>query len=172
MILRVRRLLVAGAMGSVFLMAAGSTLGPAVAAPGPADDAALPVAVETFNYPNAAKILKEQGIALRKGDGHILLADCKVSKDIVVSTGMRHPGQTESGKYCFRVTGTGKVGYLSLEIPKVFNVRAGDYSVRASVTADGKTETVTVPKNEYTPVGVGIDDQNTPTMLVELRVTG
>jgi hypothetical protein len=33
-------------------------------------------AVEDFNYPQADKILAEQGILLKRGDGHIVLAEC------------------------------------------------------------------------------------------------
>lgn len=33
-------------------------------------------AVEDFKYPNADKILAEQNIVLKRGDGHITLADC------------------------------------------------------------------------------------------------
>lgn len=170
MISRARRNLLAGVIGSISIIASGT---PSVAAvsTGP-DETPLPSAVETFEYPNAAKILKEQGIALRKGDGHILLADCRVSKDIQVMTSMDHPGQTERGLYCFKVTGTGKTGYLSLEIPKVYNIMTGDVAVRASLTAEGQTQTVTVPKNDGKGVGTGGTPPTAPTVLVELRVTG
>ncbi|MGO4463813.1 hypothetical protein AB4039_42145, partial [Streptomyces sp. M-16] len=33
-------------------------------------------AIEDFGYPNADKILAERGITLKRGDGHIVLADC------------------------------------------------------------------------------------------------
>ncbi|MDT0453796.1 hypothetical protein [Streptomyces hesseae] len=133
----------------------------------PAEEADPPYTVETFEYPNAAKILKEQGIALHKGDGHILLADCKISTDIQVFT--RH---NKEGRYCFKVTGTGKTGYLSLEIPQAFNVTTGDYAVRASVTADGKTSIVDIPKNDVRAIGEGTNPPGSPASLVELRVTG
>ncbi|MEU1310872.1 hypothetical protein ABZ419_18550 [Streptomyces cinnamoneus] len=172
MILRKRGMLTAGAIGAAAVIAGVSALGVAAAAPAPADDATPPSAVETFAYPNAEKILKEQGIALRKGDGHILLADCKVSRDIQVMTSVDHPGQTERGMYCFRVTGTGKTGYLTLEVPKVYNIMTGDVAVRAKLTAEGKTETVSVAKNDAAGVGSGAPVPGAPTTLVELRVNG
>ncbi|MFF7684757.1 hypothetical protein ACFZB6_01220 [Streptomyces syringium] len=176
MILRTRRMLTAGAIGAASAIASVSALGIATAAPTPAsasaDDATPPSAVETFKYPNAEKILKEQGIVLRKGDGHILLADCKVSKDIQVGTSLIHPGQSEQGTYCFKVTGTGKSGYLSLEIPTVYNIMTGDVAVKANLIAEGKSQTVAVPKNDGVGVGTGAPVPGAPPVLVELRVTG
>ncbi|WP_372407415.1 hypothetical protein [Streptomyces luteireticuli] len=128
--------------------------------------------METFEYPNAAKILKERGITLHKGDGHILLADCGLTQDIVVlSTRIDEPNP-DRGRYCFKVTGTGRSGYLSLEIPKVISISTGDYLVRANVTADGRTTTVDVPRNETKPVGQGTNPPGSPAVLVDLRVTG
>lgn len=167
MIPRVRRTLVAGAIAVASLAPGALTPSIAIAAPGPTDDPIPPSAVETFEYPNAAKILKEKGIALRKRDGHILLAECTVSTDIQVFT--RH---NMEGRYCFKVTGTGKSGYLSLEIPMTFSVVTGEYAVRASVTADGSTSTVDVPKNNSRSVGEGTVPPGPPAVLVELRVTG
>ncbi|MEV6358651.1 hypothetical protein AB0M40_38945, partial [Streptomyces hydrogenans] len=39
-------------------------------------DAAPGYAVENYDYPNADKILAEKNIVLKRGDGHIVLADC------------------------------------------------------------------------------------------------
>ncbi|MEV4868486.1 hypothetical protein [Streptomyces syringium] len=166
-------MLIACVIGAVSVVVGGSTLGVATAAtPQPVGDGGLRPAVETFDYPNAAKILKERGIALRKGDGHILLADCKVSEDIVVlSTRIEEPNP-DKGTFCFKVTGSGKTGYLSLEIPKVHNISTKDFSVRASLTADGQTQNVNVAKNDMEVVGQGHDPLGSPTVLVELRVTG
>ncbi|WKK25163.1 hypothetical protein QZH56_05975 [Streptomyces olivoreticuli] len=168
-----RRTLTVGAIGSASLVLGVWAMGTAVAAPAPTptEEPTPPSAVETFDYPNAAKILKEQGIALRKGDGHILLADCKVSRDIQIMTSMDHPGQSERGLYCFKVTGTGRTGYLTLEIPKVYNIMTGDVAVRAGLTAEGQTQTVTVPKNDAKGVGTAGTPPTAPTVLVELRVT-
>ncbi|MGA5131715.1 hypothetical protein ACPCTO_18100 [Streptomyces olivoreticuli] len=139
----------------------------AAAVPALAEESPPPSAVETFEYPHADRILKEQGIALYRGDGHILLADCASSSDIVVAT-----LHNKEGKYCFKVTGNGKSGYLSLEIPGVFNIMTGDYAVRAELTADGQVQTVDVPRNGFKSVGEATSPPGAPTSLFALRVVG
>ncbi|MEU5431289.1 hypothetical protein AB0H73_37585 [Streptomyces olivoreticuli] len=162
-----RKTLLAGALGAASVIAGVCTFGVAAAAPAPADEDTPPSAVETFEYPNAEKILKEQGITLRKGDGHIILADCKVATDIVVGT-----RQNVEGRYCFKVTGNGKSGYLALEIPETFHIKTEDYAVQAKLIAEGKTQTVDVPKNGFKGVGEGTPVPGAPTVLVELRING
>ncbi|MEV0374200.1 hypothetical protein AB0I10_31090 [Streptomyces sp. NPDC050636] len=171
-----------GVISAAAAVVGGSTLAVAQAAPQlahdaaqrSADDVSPPYAVETFDYPNAAKILKEQGILLRKGDGHIVLADCRNpdSKDIQVLTSVKHPGQTMQGRYCFKVTGTGKIGYLTLELPQVYNIMTGDVAVQADLTSAGETQSVDVPKNAIKGVGPGANPPAGPTVLVALRVKG
>ncbi|MEU4209054.1 hypothetical protein AB0F13_03445 [Streptomyces sp. NPDC026206] len=167
-----RRTLFAGIVASLAAVLGLSALGVATAAPDPADDDAMSFAVENFAYPDAAKALKEHGVALRRGDGHIVLADCNVSRDIVVLSSRTEEPNPDRGKFCFKVTGTGKTGYLSLEIPKVHHLSTGDFAIRASLTADGKTTDVSVDKNEDASVGQGTKAPGSPTVLVELRVTG
>ncbi|OKI02615.1 hypothetical protein A6A06_16545 [Streptomyces sp. CB02923] len=170
------KLFSAGAVGAAVLVTGLTALagGSAVAAPTTGDEDVPPYAVETFEYPDAAKILKEQGIALRRGDGHIVLGDCldPASQDIQVSTAFRHSGQTVPGRYCFKVTGTGKSGYLTLEVPRVYNVITGDVTVQASLTANKKTESVNVGKNDIKGFGSADDTPAGFPVLVELRVTG
>ncbi|MEV0281689.1 hypothetical protein AB0I22_35620 [Streptomyces sp. NPDC050610] len=168
LISRARKITLAGTLGVVSIIAGTWTLGVAAADPVPTEEEALPpLAVETFDYPDADRILKEQGIALRKGDGHILLADCSSSQNITVYT-----RQNDEGRYCFKVTGNGKSGYLTLEIPNVFNILTEDYAVQAQLTSEGNTQTVDVPKNGYKEVGEGTVPPSAPTVLVDLRVTG
>ncbi|QLE76314.1 hypothetical protein FGW37_25235 [Streptomyces rectiverticillatus] len=148
-------------------------MGVATAAPAPAptDDDVPPFAVETFDYPNAAKILQEQGIELRKGDGRILLADCKVSQTIQISTSVNHPGQSKPGLYCFKVTGNGKSGYLELKVPGVYGIMTDDVAVQATLSAEGKRQDpVVLGKNDAAGVGVGARVPGAPTTLIELRV--
>ncbi|MFC5723397.1 hypothetical protein ACFP1Z_24855 [Streptomyces gamaensis] len=136
--------------------ASGST--PTVEDPG---DEALPFAIEEFQYPNAEKILKEKGIILRKGDGHIMLVGCDSStKQIKIMSG--------AVDYCF--TATSSVGYLDLELPGVFGIRSYDHPLQADLIAEGMKKTVTVPKNQLVGAGEGV--QQPQTTLVELRVTG
>lgn len=127
------------------------------------DGTTPPSAVEDFTYPLADRILKEKGIVLRKGDGHILLTECSEPNQIQVWT-----RQNAEGKFCFRVIG--RTGNLTLEVNEVFAVQTEDRAVRASLTSDGKSTTVDIPKDELKPVGEGTTGK--PTVLVELKVTG
>lgn len=132
--------------------------------PSPASASAeMPYAVETFEYPGAAKIQKEQGITLSTGDGHIVLADCAVTHDITVKS------RTGQKDYCFAVTG--KKGYLALELKSAYGMWTQDFAVTAKVTADGKDTYVNAPRNDYTPFGEA-GDTGQSSVLVELRVTG
>ncbi|MEU5049418.1 hypothetical protein [Streptomyces sp. NPDC021096] len=170
---RARRMLFTGVIGVVSVALGVSAFGVAMADPGPVEEDNPPSGVETFEYPNAAAILKERNIVLRKGDGHILLADCGVTKDIVISTSKVLPGQTPEGQYCFKVTGTGKTGYLALEVPETYNVYAGAAPVRATATVGDQVEIVDVPKKKMKAVGEGHAGQDDKTaILVELRLIG
>ncbi|MFJ5223448.1 hypothetical protein [Streptomyces sp. NPDC088400] len=171
MIPRARRLLFAGLIASFAAVAGISTLASA-ASPGPAtvtaqamaDDTIPPFAVEDFEYPGAQKILEEKGITLRKGDGRILLADCDpAQQQIQVWT-----RKSSAGMFCFQATA--KTGHLTLEVPDVFALQTSDRAISADLTAQGKTQTVNVPKDKLQGVGEGTGGGDA--VLVELRVTG
>ncbi|MEV5510721.1 hypothetical protein [Streptomyces orinoci] len=130
-------------------------------ASGPSD---MSYAVETFAYPNAAQILKEQGITLYTGDGHIMLTNCSAAHDITVKA-------RDAGKdFCFAVTG--KKGYLSLNLPGAYGIWTQDYAVTATITSDGKDTVVNAPKNTYTGFGEGDQQKHAPSVLVTLRANG
>jgi hypothetical protein len=133
--------------------------------------------VEDFAYPNAASILKDKGIKLIKGDGHVTLADCADSSpQIRISTVKGETGDQQA-IYCFQATA--KSGYLTLELPHVFYLRAADHPFTASLTPQdpvqgtpaGPTQQVDVAKGGIKSVGEGTA-AGTPTTLVEIRVTG
>ncbi|MFI7103779.1 hypothetical protein ACIBK8_31065 [Streptomyces sp. NPDC050161] len=175
MIPRVRKTLIAGVIGAVTAIAGATTLAVAEAAPQRTDSAVQqagatpPPAVEDFAYPDADRILKESGLKLIKGDGHILLADCDASPDFDV---MAEKANHTPVNHCFKVTG--KTGYLSLEIPKINSIweNAG-HAARATVSTEGKTKTVTLKKNDITPLGEGdLSTGGKEATLLELRVTG
>jgi hypothetical protein len=169
-ITRARRLLLVGIVsaaaiaGASTLAAADMTPQHSVTAIQQAADSLPPFAVEDFEYPNAAKILQEKGITLKRGDGHIILADCTDATDQL------HVWTRESadGKFCFRTTAT--TGYLTLELPEVYGIQTRDQTIRAELSAEGTTQTVDVPKNDFKGVGEGTG--GAPTVLLELRVTG
>ncbi|MFD7827728.1 trypsin-like serine protease [Kitasatospora sp. NPDC059803] len=130
-----------------------------------AAEASAPVAVENFAYPDAAKILAERNITLKSGDGHIVLADCTAG-----------PGQVQlysraanPSEVCFKINGP--AGYLALEIPKIYNIKGDDHTVKATVSTDGTTSTIDLAKNVWTPVGEG-GTAGSETTLLELNATG
>ncbi|GAB2704966.1 hypothetical protein [Kitasatospora kifunensis] len=157
-------------------LAAGST--DATASPSPAPTATAqptqatttpPPAVEDFAYPGADRILRDQGITLKQGDGHIVLADCATTPDADIQVMSR---TSTGGQFCFRVTGAS--GYLTLEMKDVFALKTQSHPIRATLTPSGQTQTqvVDVAKNQFTPVGEGVSTGTAPTVLVELRATG
>jgi len=124
-------------------------------------------AVEDFNYPDAAKIEEEQGITLKRGDGHILLADCS-SDSGLLEVWQRHK---TPDKVCFRTIGTS--GYLTLEIPSVFLVKGStDHTADVTLTAPGAdTQEIEVPKDEWTSVGEVLDPEHRDFVLMEIRTS-
>ncbi|MEU7598647.1 S1 family peptidase, partial [Streptomyces sp. NPDC039022] len=120
--------------------------------------------IEDFAYPGADKIKAEKGITLKRGDGHILLAECGSSP------GLMEVWSRKNDRTCFEITGAS--GYLALEIPAVFSVKgSADQAADITLTApDGKKQEVKVPKNEWTPVGESTDPQTREHTLVEIAV--
>ncbi|MGW2253274.1 trypsin-like serine protease [Kitasatospora sp. NPDC001660] len=139
---------------------------PVMAAPMPATaaEAAPPSAVEGFSYPDAAKILADRNITLKTGDGHIVLADCASGPGLVqLFSRAANPSEV-----CFRITGP--TGYLALEIPKIYNIKGDDHTIKATVNTDGNAATFDVVKNTWTPIGEGGTTASATTLL-ELTAT-
>ncbi|MFJ6783177.1 hypothetical protein [Streptomyces yangpuensis] len=120
-------------------------------------------AVEDFSYPNADKILAEQKIKLKSGNGHILLAECTGAPELLEVFPLKNE------KVCFRVTGD--KGYLSLEIPSVFGVKGNNYAAEVEMSTGTEQKTFTVDKNAWTAVGQTADDQGRDFMLLEIRTS-
>ncbi|MEU3723651.1 hypothetical protein [Streptomyces sp. NPDC031705] len=123
-----------------------------------------PHAIEDFAYPDAARIQAELGITLKRGDGHIVLADC------ASASGLMEVYSRTRGKICFRATG--KTGHLSLEVPAVYGMK-GDATHEADVTltAEGSKQNVTVAPNEWKGVGEAADPERRDHVLVEITVS-
>ncbi|QZY20943.1 hypothetical protein K7C20_33300 [Streptomyces decoyicus] len=163
---RARKALLAGFVGALSLSAVMAGLTFAQAAPqddpAPAAAAEMPSAVEDFSYPNAARILQDQKISLKRGDGHITLTGCDSAHDIMVKS---RTGQMD---YCFAVHGT--KGYLTMELADAFGMWTEGHPVQATITADGKETVINAPKNDYKPLGeAGSSEKRS--VLLELRVT-
>ncbi|MCC3769457.1 hypothetical protein [Streptomyces sp. UNOC14_S4] len=120
-------------------------------------------AVEDFSYPEADKILAEKGITLKRGDGHILLADCASATNLIQILAR------DQSKVCFRVTGDS--GYLALEIPAVYNIKGNDYVAQVDMTVGSEHKTFDISKNAWTPVGESMDPQGREHTLVEIRTS-
>ncbi|WP_028815345.1 hypothetical protein [Streptomyces flavidovirens] len=120
-------------------------------------------AIEDFNYPHADKIFAEQGIKLKRGDGHIVLADC------ASGTGLLEISARGKPKICFRVTGDS--GWLTLEIPAVNGIKGNDYTTQVDMTVGDEEKTYDINKNSWTPVGETADPQGRDHVLVEIRTT-
>ncbi|MBB4927350.1 trypsin-like serine protease [Kitasatospora kifunensis] len=123
-----------------------------------------PTAVEDFSYPGAAKILADHGITLKSGDGHIVLADCGSGTGLV----QLYSRAATPSEVCFQITGP--TGYLSLEIPQVYNIKGDDHTIKATLNTAGTVTSIDVNKNAWTPVGEGTSTDTTT--LLELNATG
>jgi hypothetical protein len=134
---------------------------PLAAAPAAGDSPGF--AVEDYNYPGAAAILAAQGITLKRGDGHIVLADCASSGEVLaIKSGLT------ADNICFLVTGNS--GWLTMEIPDVFTIRGTDYTTQVDMTAGTEHRTYDIDKNLWTGVGEG-DGEPDAYALVEIRTS-
>lgn len=124
-------------------------------------DEAPGYAVENFDYPQADKILAEKNIRLKRGDGHITLADCGAD------TGQLEVLSRNQSKVCFAVTGTS--GWLTLELPAVYLIKGNEYATEAEMTVGTEEKTYDIEKNTWTSVGETADEQTRQWTLLELR---
>ncbi|MFE2560346.1 hypothetical protein ACFXGT_30870 [Streptomyces sp. NPDC059352] len=172
----IRRRLVAGIVGTFVALAGATTIAFAAGAtPASVSSSAAeevpPHSVENFEYPDAAQILSEEGILLKKGDGRVLLAECDNSKNQIRILTVKDESVGRKDMYCFEARAGS--GYLTLELPRVFALETTDHSISADLTSDGETTTVNVPKNDFATVGEGdIPSGAKRSTLVEIRITG
>nr|WP_079185556.1 hypothetical protein [Streptomyces sp. NBRC 110465] len=148
-------------MGWLLLAGGASAVGQPVAVA----DEAPGYAVETFAYPRADEILAEQGVQLKRGDGHIVLADCATGTGLIQVWARRQ----DNKKICFRVTGNS--GWLTMEIPAVHSIKGNDYTTEVDMTVGAERKSFDITKNAWTSVGESADDQGREHMLVEIRTT-
>ncbi|MCB5168802.1 hypothetical protein LG634_28765 [Streptomyces bambusae] len=128
----------------------------------PVADAGPGYAIEDYGYPNADRILAEQGILLKRGDGHITLADCASEPNL-----LRFLARGRAD-VCFKVTGT--KGYLALELPSVHGVRTSDVTTtHLEMTAEDDRTTYDIPAKTWEGVGESTDGREH--VLVEIRTT-
>jgi hypothetical protein len=148
---------VLGAVGAVALVATSASAGIASA-----DELLPPPAVEDYNYPRSAEILAEQGFLLKRGDGHIILAECGSEENL-----LRLLARSRQD-VCFRTTGA--EGFLSLELDSVYGVRTNDSdNTHLEMTAEGDQVEYDIPADTWEGVGESVDGREH--VLVEIRVT-
>ncbi|MGC9441744.1 hypothetical protein [Streptomyces sp. WG5] len=173
---RVRRRMLVGIAATVASVAGVTSIAFAASAPSSVSAGAAvadspPFAVEDFNYPNAEQVLAEEGILLKRGDGHVTLADCDFSLDQIRVQTVADPAVGRKELYCFKATGAS--GYITLELPRVFALEAADRPISADLTAEGETTTVNVAEGQFVTVGEGdLPSGGKQSVLVEIRVTG
>lgn len=129
----------------------------------PIADEAPGFVVEDHAYPRADEILAEQGILLKRGDGHIVLADC------ASGTGLLEVWSREQQRVCFRATGNS--GWLTLEIPSVYGLKTPAYTTSIDMTVGSEQKSYTVPANTWKGVGETADPEGRPHTLVEIRTS-
>ncbi|GAA2688019.1 hypothetical protein [Streptomyces lunalinharesii] len=160
-----RRLLTFTLAGGALLLtgAASAAVPQTTASPTAQADDQMPSAVENFSYPNAAQILAEKNLKLKRGDGHITLAECGSSPDLLKFIGRNRDD------FCFRVTGS--KGYLSLEVPAVTGVQTKGHTAHVEMTVDDTTKSYDIGKNKWQGIGESTDPTGRDHVLVEI-VTG
>ncbi|MFD8203880.1 hypothetical protein [Streptomyces sp. NPDC059701] len=152
----------AAAVEAAWSAASSSSAGPTPPAATTVADEAPGYAVEDFNYPGADKIKQEKNIVLKRGDGHIVLAECGSEAGLLEIW-----AHYRTDHICFRVTGDS--GYLSLEIPAVYGIRgAADQTADVTMTADDDESHYTVPAGALTSVGESVENDGRDHMLVEI----
>lgn len=121
-------------------------------------------AIEDFNYPQADKILAERNIVLKRGDGHITLADCVTGAGL-----LEIMAREKTDKVCFKVTGDS--GWLTLELPSVHTIRGNNYTTTVDMTVGTEEKSFDIAKNTWTAVGESADPERRDHMLVEIRTS-
>jgi hypothetical protein len=127
----------------------------------PAADVPPPI-IEDFAYPGAAEILRDRGILLRTGDGHILLVDCPSNIDYLIVLQSR-----ENGRVCF--DSTGYHGSLTMEIPSVYLAKGSQfpYAKLTTTTAAGVRNAMWLDPNGWTSVGEGTGGDPTTVLQID-----
>ncbi|QES21714.1 hypothetical protein [Streptomyces venezuelae] len=160
----------AGVTAITLGVAVQSGVSVANATPAPAvsiDPPLPPLAVETFEYPDAARIFQERGIKLKSGDGHITLATCGTPGLIEIrARGMDEADPVGRGLFCFKVTG--KTGRLDLEIPAVIGAKANDYAVKVHMATGEEEQSYDLKKNSWNNIGETADPQGRDFTLLQI----
>ncbi|WP_423464688.1 hypothetical protein ACO229_09445 [Promicromonospora sp. MS192] len=132
---------------------------------GIAADELPPSAVEDFNYPGADRVLAEYGFEVKRGDGHIVVADCATEDVLRIST-------YGDGYKCFRTTGDS--GWLTVAIARANGVRTNSAtSTHLELTSEAGDEQVyDLGANDWEAIGSSDSESGGADFtLLEIRVT-
>ncbi|MFE0772824.1 FG-GAP-like repeat-containing protein [Streptomyces sp. NPDC058861] len=156
--MRIRRWLPAATMTTAIVLG--------TPAPAMSSGTDAPHAVEDGSYPNRADVLAATGADLISGDGNITHTTCSDTYQIMV---WARDLPTQESRVCFKAAGT---GFLTVNIPRAYRIETNDRDIKASVSIDGTTESLTVPRD--TSKGFGESNPNDPqqAVLLKLQVTG
>ncbi|MEU2432951.1 hypothetical protein ABZ611_26270 [Streptomyces sp. NPDC007861] len=161
------RLLIPALAGSTILAAGVAVASGPASAPKALEQVAvgdeMPSTVEDFAYPGAEGILKEKNLKLKRGDGHIVLADCGSDPNLMKFLGR------DRDEFCFKVTGD--KGYLTLEVPAVTGVQTKDHSAHINMTVGDERKSYDVGKNDWQGIGEPNDPAGRDHTLVEIRTS-
>lgn len=165
---RVRKALLAGLASALAVVTTTFSVAHAAAdsvAATTAAAAGMPLAIEDFTYPGAARIQAETGAVLKRGDGRLVMTTCDGNEDIMI---MARTGQKD---FCFDVKA--KPAYLSLELQKAYGIWTSDDPVKTTLKKDdGTTTVITAPANNFTGYGESGSVDGEATTLIELRIAG
>ncbi|MFJ8042605.1 hypothetical protein ACIRBX_19160 [Kitasatospora sp. NPDC096147] len=134
------------------------------------DNSAAPFVVEDFAHPAVSPF---KNLTLVEGDGGIELIDCASGPaQIVVDSpalGAMTDGRNTSNTRA-RFKAKSASGNLTLELPGTFYIETRGRAVKATLTGPTATETKDIAKDQS--VSVGVANNGSPDVLVELRITG
>ncbi|MFD5429816.1 trypsin-like serine protease [Streptomyces sp. NPDC127084] len=129
-------------------------------------NAQAPYAVEDGAYPYRSDVLDDTGADLIAGDGNIVQVECGSHQIEVWALNL--PAHNDS-KVCFEAADT---GYLKVNIPRAYRIRTYSRDIRASVSIEGTTENLTVPKDTSKGFGEAHPTDPKQAVVLDLRVTG
>jgi hypothetical protein len=157
---RLGMIALAGSLAAVVAVAVDQA-GVITSASAAAEDAPSSI-VETYDYPDSAKILAERGILLKKGDGRLLLTTCVTGGDFV------EVRARNLDPFCFKATAA--TGWVSLELTDAFLVFSDStHTTQADYTVNGVADSTTVAPGGLEGIGEGTGAGKTA-VLLELRV--
>ncbi|MCB5164524.1 FG-GAP-like repeat-containing protein [Streptomyces bambusae] len=106
------------------------------------------------------------GADLIAGDGNITQTPCTSSHQITV---WARNLLTDESRICFAAANT---GYLSVNIPRAYRIETNDRDIKASVSIEGSTQNLDVPKDTTKGFGEAHPTDPKRAVLLEMRVTG